>query len=167
MRTGDIDWEEVYDAFIPRIFHFFCYKVGDPLTAEELTSATFEKAWASRRNFRKDRGQIQGWLLGIARHVAGDHFRKPSREVALGEGFDIPADYSVDEDLQRRLDYQKVTKILSTFPERQRELVALKYGAELTNREIASITRLSESNVGTILHRVLGRIRNEWEQDRE
>jgi len=95
------------------------------------------------------------------------HGPRREREVALGEGFDIPADYSVDEDLQRRLDYQNVIKILSAFPERERELVALKYGAELTNREIASITRLSESNVGTILHRVLGRIRNEWEQDRE
>jgi RNA polymerase sigma-70 factor, ECF subfamily len=165
ISVGEIDWEGVYTALLSRIFHFFCYKVGDPQLAEELTAITFEKAWASRGSFREDLGQIPAWLLGIARHVAGDHFRKPSREVALDEAFEISAPSSIDEDLQRRLDFQKVSRILSQFPDRERELVALKYGAEVTNREIARLTGLSESNVGTILHRVVGRLRKEWEQE--
>lgn len=165
MEIEDLNWVEVYDTCLSRIFHFFCYKVGDPQTAEELTAITFEKAWRSRGSFRKDGGKIHAWLLGIARHVAGDHFRKPSREVALDQAFEIPAASSIDEDLQRRLDFQKVSRILAQFPDRQRELVALKYGAELTNREIARLTGLSESNVGTILHRVVARLRKEWEQE--
>jgi hypothetical protein len=48
MRRKDIDWEAVYTSFLPRIFHFFCYKVGDEQIAEDLTSITFEKAWISR-----------------------------------------------------------------------------------------------------------------------
>lgn len=161
----DINWEEVYDAFLPRLFYFFCYKVGDPQVAEELTAVTFEKAWKSRGGFRKDRGQVQAWLFGIARHVAGDYLRKPFREVALEEMPEIPEKYSLDEDLQRQLDFQKVSRILSTFSERDRELISLKYGAEMTNREIARMMSLSESNVGTILSRVVAKLRKEWEQD--
>ncbi len=56
---------------------------------------------------------------------------------------------------------------LNKFPDRERELVALKYGAELTNREIARMTGLSESNVGTILNRVVAKLRNEWEKNHE
>jgi len=155
----------VYDAFLPRLFYFFCYKVGDPQVAEELTAVTFEKAWRSRRGFCKDRGQVQAWLFGIARHVAGDYLRKPFREVALDEMPELSDNPSLDEDLQRQLDFQKVSRILSTFPERDRELISLKYGAELTNREIAGLAGLSESNVGTILSRVVSKLRKEWEQD--
>jgi len=161
----DINWEEVYDTFLSRLYHFFCYKVGDSQVAEELTAVTFEKAWKSRRGFRQDRGQVQNWVFGIARHVAGDYIRKPFHEVALEEIPEIPESNSLDEDLQRQMDFQIVSKILSTFPERDRELISLKYGAELTNREIARLTGLSESNVGTILSRGVTKLRKEWEQD--
>lgn len=46
---------------------------------------------------------------------------------------------------------------------REQELIALKYGAQLTNRKIADIMKLSESNVGTILHRVISQLREQWE----
>jgi RNA polymerase sigma-70 factor, ECF subfamily len=51
------------------------------------------------------------------------------------------------------------------LPEREQELIALKYGADLTNREIARLTGLSETNVGSILYRVVRKLRQRWEQD--
>ncbi|MBK8027516.1 MAG: sigma-70 family RNA polymerase sigma factor [Chloroflexi bacterium] len=47
---------------------------------------------------------------------------------------------------------------------RERELIALKYGAELTNRAIAEVTGLSESNVGTTLHRIIQKLRQQWDE---
>jgi len=55
--------------------------------------------------------------------------------------------------------------MLTQLPVRERELIALKYGGGLTNRVIAKTTGLSESNVGTILHRVVGRLRLQWEDE--
>ncbi len=52
--------------------------------------------------------------------------------------------------------------LLQRLPAREQELVALKYGAEATNRAIAALTGLSESNVGTILHRVVLELRSAW-----
>jgi RNA polymerase sigma-70 factor (ECF subfamily) len=51
---------------------------------------------------------------------------------------------------------------MADLPERDRELLALKYGAGLTNRAIAKATGLSESNVGTIAHRAVDAIRKRW-----
>jgi RNA polymerase sigma-70 factor (ECF subfamily) len=166
-KVEEIDWQDVYNHSLPKIFHYFCYKVGDPIVAEDLSAITFEKAWKSRFNFRKDIGQVQAWLLGIARNVASDHFRNKSREISLEDMAESDFSSSFDDDVQRKLDFQTILAALSQFPDRERELIAMKFGAELTNREIARITGLSESNVGTILHRVINNLRIEWEKNHE
>ncbi|MFZ5910213.1 MAG: RNA polymerase sigma factor [Chloroflexota bacterium] len=167
ISSENIDWEEVYVSCLPRVFHFFCFKVGVLATAEELTSMTFEKAWSCRKNYRQDHGHINAWIIGIARKVAVDYFRQPRREVPLDEAVEIPALIDVEEDVQKKMEFHRLALVLSRLSNRERELIALKYGVELTNREISRITGISESNVGTILHRVVGRIRLEWEQQRE
>lgn len=167
ISSENVDWEEVYISCLPRVFHFFCFKVGVLATAEELTSMTFEKAWSSRKNYRQDRGHINAWIIGIARKVAANYFRQPRREVFLNEAVEIPAPINVEEDVQKRMEFHRLALALSRLSNRDGELIALKYGAELTNREISRITGISESNVGTILHRLVGKIRLEWEQQHE
>jgi RNA polymerase sigma-70 factor (ECF subfamily) len=38
---------------LPKVFHYFGYRVGNTQIAEDLTSITFEKAWKARRNFKR------------------------------------------------------------------------------------------------------------------
>jgi len=80
---------------------------------------------------------------------------------------DYPAPFSLEETAQRRAELARLSILLSHLPNRERDLIALKYGAELTNRQIARLTRLSESNVGTILNRIIRRLRVEWEAEDE
>src|SRR5882762_1388586 len=49
--------------------------------------------------------------------------------------------------------------------ERDRDLVSLKYGAGLTNRVIARHMKLTETNVGTLLHRAVQKLRAGWQQE--
>jgi RNA polymerase sigma-70 factor (ECF subfamily) len=160
----NIDWDEVYTRLLPKIFHYFCYKVGDTAMAEELTAVTFEKAWMSRRNFHKSIGQIHAWMFGIARNVAVDYFRKNKIEISVEEMLELDSGNSVEDDVQSNLDFQTIVAILNRFSVRERDVIAMKYGAELSNREIAQLTKLSESNVGTILNRTVKKIRVEWEK---
>ena len=53
------------------------------MLAEELTSITFEKAWISRKKYKRDLGAFQFWMFGIAQKVAADHFRKGKNEIPL------------------------------------------------------------------------------------
>lgn len=163
---GELDWEAVYAEQLPRVYNFFRYRVGDAALAEDLTATTFEKAWRKRRRYRRDLAAFATWLFAIARRVAIDHFRRPRPEVPLDEAQSEAAPDSVEDAAQRRSDFARLRGLLNALPEREQELVALKYGAGLNNREIAAVTGLSESNVGTILHRAVEKLRAEWETER-
>lgn len=165
MAKNNLNWKRVYERSAARIFHYFCYKVGDTSLAEDLTAITFEKAWMNRANFDKTHGEVGAWIFGIARNVAADHFRGRKDEIPLDDAMASNNTGSCEEQVQAKLDFQCLMQIIGQHEERDRELIAMKYGAELTNREIARLTGLSESNVGTILYRIVKKIRNEWEKN--
>lgn len=166
-RTDEINWEEVYTDQLPRVYNYFRYRFGDDMLAEDLTATTFEKVWRYRLRYRKDLGAFSTWLFTVAKNVARDYLRKKFPAVYLEE---LPAQREAEspEDIVNRIgELNRLNYLLKQLPQRERELVALKYGAGLTNREIARQTGLSETNVGTILHRVVGRLREEWERKNE
>jgi len=161
--ADETDWEARYQEYLPRVYNFFRYRVGDRALAEDLTAATFEKAWRGRERFRRDLSAFSTWLFTIAHRVAIDHFRRKQPQVSL-EVVPEPADpVSLEETVQRNHDFARLNALLSQLTVRERELVAFKYGAGLNNREIARLTRLSESNVGIILYRVVEKLRSEME----
>lgn len=159
-----IDWEAVYRAEMPRIYNFFRYRLGDRDLAEDLTALTFEKAWRHRRRYRHELAKYSTWLYSIARNVATDHLRKHQPAVLDLDALTTVAGGGPDptEAAQWRDDMGRLAALLGTLPHRDADLIALKYGAGLTNRAIAQLTGLSESNVGTILHRVVQKLREVW-----
>jgi RNA polymerase sigma-70 factor (ECF subfamily) len=156
--------EEMIRSMLPRVYRYFAYRIGEGMAAEDLAAETLERAWVGRQRYRPDRGPWQDWVLGIARHLAADHFRRRDPEVQTSAPGPIVNDRPTEDDTERRLEFARVSLLLSRVPARERELVALKYGAGLTNRAIARMTGLSESNVGTILHRLVSRLRRAWEE---
>jgi RNA polymerase sigma-70 factor (ECF subfamily) len=161
-RSEDLDWDGVYREEMPRIYNFFRYRVADRATSEDLTSVTFEKAWRARERYRPDRAGAGTWLLAIARNVARDHFRSARPVVPLE--VEPASDDSPEQALLRDAERTRLLRLVAALPERERELLALKYGAGATNRAIARVTGLSESNVGTILHRVVSALRARWDE---
>lgn len=163
----EIDWEAAYKEYLPRVYNFFRYRMSEESLAEDLTAATFEKAWRGRSRFRRDLSAFSTWLFTIARNVATDHFRRGALDIQLESVRGQAGPDSVEEIVQRNHDFAQLSSILSQLPARERELIAFKYGAGLNNREIARLTRLSESNVGTILNRTVEKLRIEMEVNHE
>ena len=160
-------FEELYHAELPRVYNFFRYRIGDGQLAEDLTSETFEKAWRNRARYRSDLAAFSTWLFTIARRVAQDHFRKPHNEIPLNEISNISDNELMEDTIQQDADFAHLSVLLTRLADRERELVALKYGAGLTNRTIAHLSGLTESNVGVILYRTIQTLRSEWENDNE
>ncbi len=158
-----MDWDALYREHVGRVFNFFRYRVGESATAEDLTATTFEKAWSRRDQFRGDVDGFAGWLYTIARNVAHDYFRKSPSLVTLDAVGQTAAPETLADQVELARDFAALVAALRRLPERERDLVALKYGADLTNREIARQLRLSESNVGTILSRTVQRLRRDLE----
>jgi RNA polymerase sigma-70 factor (ECF subfamily) len=158
-----VDWDAAYREEMPRVFNYFRYRGFERATAEDLTSATFEKAWRARDRYRKDRAAISTWLLAIARNTATDHLRRSRPVASLGET-NVPDQRTPEQEALRGEDLRRLRGLVFELPGREQEILALKYGAGATNRAIATITGLGESNVGTILHRTIGALRARWDE---
>jgi RNA polymerase sigma-70 factor, ECF subfamily len=164
---SDIDWEAVYWQQMPRLYNYFRYRTGDGMTAEDLTSKTLERAWRYRERYRRDLGVFEAWLFQIARNIAADYLRDYVLDLALDAVESLPAQTSVEYEVEQREDAAKLYVLLARLNSVEQELIALKYGAGMTNRAISRIVGLSESNVGTTLHRLIQRLRHEWLQENE
>lgn len=163
VTAAEPDWDAVYAEQLPRVYNFFRYRFGASADAEDLTARTFEKAWRGRHRYRRDVAGFTTWLLSIARNVAIDEYRSKRPHVPLEAAVGVAITGGTPEDaVVRSSDAERLDALLAHLPERDRELLSLKYGAEMTNRAIAKATGLSESNVGTILHRAVQTLRAKW-----
>lgn len=162
VSAKELDWDALYSDQLPRIYNYFRFRVGSDADAEDLTARTFESAWRARERYRQDLAGFATWLFTIAHNVAVDHLRSRRPQVALDAVQEMPADGTPEDDAARDSDLQRLSALAVLLSDREQELIALKYGAELDNRQIAGLLRLSESNVGTILHRAVQTLRRQW-----
>jgi len=159
----DLDWNSVYKDQLPRLYNYFRFRTGREADVEELTARTFEKAWKARDRYRRDLSGFSTWLFGIARNVATDYLRSSRAHLPLDAAHEVAVDSTPEDDAAHRSDIQRLGELAAHLSDRQRELIALKYGAALSNRLIAAVTGLSESNVGTVLQRTVDKLRSQWE----
>jgi RNA polymerase sigma factor (sigma-70 family) len=157
----EIDWNSVVDNELPRLYNYFRYRLGDEGVAEDLTSVVLERAWLKRYRYRKDRAAFSVWLFSIAKNEVIGYLRK--RQVSLPLSMaETASGETIEHRLEQSQDIQQLSHLLAGLSERERELISLKFGADLNNREISTVIGLSESNVGTILSRVLQNLREQW-----
>ena len=162
ISAAEPDWEAVYAEQLPRVYNFFRYRFGNTADIEDLTARTFEKAWRARHRYRRDVASFNTWIMSIARNVGTDHLRARRPWVPLDEAVTVAAAGTPEDQATRASDAERLSELLEQLTSRDRELIALKYGAGLTNRAIARASGLSESNVGTILYRAVQTLRARW-----
>lgn len=160
--TGEADWEALYADHLPRIYNYFRFRLAAGADVEDLTARTFEKAWSARARYRNDLAGFSTWLYRIAQNVCVDHLRARRTHAPLDAAADVVAERTPERDEERRSDLARLAVLTASLPDRERELIALRYGAGLSNRAIAPLVGLSESNVGTILHRAVQALRSQW-----
>jgi RNA polymerase sigma-70 factor (ECF subfamily) len=148
-------FEALYRSCGADVYAYVASLLRDRAAAEDVTALAFERALRRRRSFDRARGSERAWLFGIARNAALDELRRRSRTAALVT--DPPDDaIAGDEDHDRRA---TVRAALASLDPRERELIALKFHAGLSNAEIAKVIGASESAAGTRLHRAVTKLR--------
>jgi len=148
---------------VRRVYAYAAYRLGPGPDAEDVTSETFERALRYRQSFDPKRGTPAAWLVGIARRCVDDYLRGrgievPTDDEALldGVGDPSPADLTI-----LRLD---LAEAVATLGIRDRELIALRYGADLKAKDIAVLLGQSTNAVEVALHRALDRLRGAMQQ---
>ncbi|MBC7228123.1 MAG: sigma-70 family RNA polymerase sigma factor [Thermoflexales bacterium] len=117
----EIDWEAVYDEYLPRVYTYFRYLASSPVVAEDLTATVFEKAWRGRARYRPDRGALSTWLFALAKNVAREHFRRGNREVPLEWAGGLADPAPVEEAVAEQEDRARLVALLEQLPRRERE----------------------------------------------
>jgi RNA polymerase sigma factor (sigma-70 family) len=156
---GVRDFEELYRASRDDVYAYVATLMRDRFAAEDVTALAFERAYRKRASFRPGRGSARAWLFGIARNAALDELRRRSRTTPVDadlvdESAVLPEDEA--EAGARRL---AVRAALGSLHPRERELVALKFFAGLSNAELAAVLGTSETNAGSRLHRAIHKLR--------
>jgi RNA polymerase sigma-70 factor, ECF subfamily len=149
------------DPLIRRVYAYAAYRLGDGPEAEDVTSEVFERALRYRASYDERRGEPLPWLLGIARRCVEDA-REARRRMSPTDASDLdgPSDEDLGGDAVRRL---SLAEAIDRLDERARDLLALRYGADLTARQIGEILELKPNAVDVALHRTLTRLRSELE----
>jgi RNA polymerase sigma-70 factor, ECF subfamily len=152
-------FEELYRKTFPRVYAYVASLLRDRSSAEDVTAQAFERAYRKRGRFSAGRGSPEAWLFGIARNAALDELRRRRRTAPLeAEPGDVWAP-GPEEHAERAFRRDEVRAALASLDPRDRDLVALKFAGGLSNAEIARVLRISESNVGTRLHRAVEKLR--------
>lgn len=157
------DWNTLYQQLLPQVYNFFRYRVTDRMLAEDLTATTFKEAWMSRNRYNENLAGFSTWLFVIARRVAADHFRQHYRqyETTLDEAAYLSHDDSPEELAEHQEIRDQVRHLIGLLPEREQELIALKYGAGMDYAQIAELTGLSPNHTAVIVHRAIQKLRQQ------
>jgi RNA polymerase sigma-70 factor (ECF subfamily) len=155
-----VNLEEIYELHLGRVYGFFAYRVASRHDAEDLTSATFERAVKHAGRFDPRRASPATWLLAIAQNVLTDHYRRGARRPeSLTEVDALDARVAGAPDRPELGVSPELEQALGGLGDREREVVALRFGGDLRGKEIAQLTGLSEANVHQILSRSLRQLR--------
>jgi RNA polymerase sigma factor (sigma-70 family) len=144
---------------IRRVYSYVAYRLGDGPEAEDVTSEVFERALRYRSSYDDSRGGPLPWLFGIARRCVDDALtrRPPLVDAELLE-------QASSEDLEgETVQRIAITHAVERLDERGRELIAMRYGADLTARQIGEVLGLKTNAVEVALHRTMARLRAELE----
>ena len=161
-RYEQIDFANVFESFYKRIYNFNYYRVQNQMIAEDLTSTTFEKAFEKIYTFDSHRSSLEVWLFAIARNVLNDYFRSQKRHPleSLDKVFEtISGDPSLEAYVIANEQKEALLLAVRKLKDKERALIAYKYGAGLKNKEIAAIPGIKEKTIGTNLCRILKKIR--------
>lgn len=172
---GQLDFDELMQTYMPRIYVFVLRLCSDPQLAEDITAETCIKVWKHMDSFDETK-RIDSWIFTIARNTAYDFFRK-RKDVAFSrivQGIDqdqdfeeTVADEAPDAEIifDQKLSQEYLNQVLQTLSLEKRTIVLLHDIEDLTFDEIAAIVHKPPNTVKSIYRRVIQGLRKKMHQN--
>ena len=159
------DFEAWYHDHRSTVFRYVRFRVATREAAEDVTSEVFMKALRSIHRYDENRASPRTWLLRIARNAITDHLRALKRRGSLHVSLDRIPDLVADLPSQeaRVIKQERIQRLLNgsqTLRKADQDILSLRYGAGLSNSEIAEHLGVSNNAVAVRLHRALKRLKD-------
>lgn len=159
-----LDVTRIYEIYVDRVYAFFAYRLALRIDAEDLTAATFERIVRHVDRFDAAKGDVATWVFVIAENVLIDHYRRQGRrdeQTLPDEGERAVAAQLVIVDRPSEGLAPALQEALATLSARERHVIGLRFGGDLSGREIASVLGTTEANAHQMLSRALRRLRQQ------
>ncbi len=159
------NFDEIYKRYYKPVYEFTLKRVTDTAVAEDLTSMVFEKIMKSFDKFQWQGITISAWIFKIARNNIIDYYRKSNKYKKNIPIEDVVFYLESDEKdaistLIADEDNVALYNAIREFEEKDQYLIYYKYFEEKSNKEIAKIMNMTQSNIATRLHRIRKRIKD-------
>ncbi len=167
-KLGDADsFAQLYDGYVERVYRYVYFRVSDDLTAEDLTSQVFLKAWENLDRYQSGSSPFVAWLYTIARNQVIDHYRTHKESVPLDEISALPASgRTVDEQVEARFDLDTMRDALQFLTEEQQQVLILKFIVGMKTDEIAQTIGRKEGAVRALQMRALQTLSKYLEEEK-
>ncbi len=166
-RDGDAAaFSSLYERYVRRVYRYLYSRVGDPADAEDLTSQTFLRALKSMPRYRH-RGRFSAWLFAIAHNQAVDHFRRSRPQGPLEPQTEAGPDSDPSVRVIAALETRNLSERIGMLSEGERELLRLRYVADLSHDEIGKVLHKSAGAVKKSIYRTLARLQQQMENEHE
>lgn len=165
-----IEFEQIYDQYYKRVYNFNYYRTKNQGVTEDLTSLVFEKVITKINTYDKNKSSFEVWLFAIARNNLNDYFRRQKRYPweSLDNVIEMSSnEYSPESKVIEDEEKIQLLKAVDKLKEKEKTIIAYKYGAGLKNKEIASLMKMKEKTIATRLYRILQKIRRNLEESEE
>lgn len=157
------EFSELYNQYFPKVFAYVYGRVQDKEVSLDIVSDVFEKAYIKKKSLRSA-DSFGSWLFTIARNEVSSHWRKekPAAKAAQEAAWEKEIHHQPrgpEDTLIHKERLTALAELVKNLPKREQEIIALKFDAELTNREIANVLSTSEVNVRVTIFRALRKLR--------
>ena len=160
-QLDDLAFDALFRESAADVHGYAISLLGSRAAAEDVTALAFERLYRARARLDHGRGTPRAWLFAIARNAALDELRRRQRQPQSELPRELSDERETEGPFEQIARRAAVRDALAALPLREREVVLLKFHGQLSNSELAKALDVSESNVGTRLHRALTRLREE------
>jgi len=156
--------EDWYSREMTRLYNYIVFRVTYEEEADDIVAVVCDRSLKRLHQYDPKRGSFSAWMFGIARNVMNDYFRDLARQADDVSLESLPAVQGRGDSPEERLiqaeRFQQVILLFEHLSENEREVLGLRYGSDLKYQEIAEVMGISSDNVGVLLHRALGKLRD-------
>ena len=148
--------EQIHDLYYVPVFRYIAFRINEPQTAEDLTSEVFIRLLSALRDHTAPKNTLRGWLYSVASRVVKDHYRKQYRrqQSSLDDSFPSPAD-GPDQKVESMLTNEYLRQAVTELTEEQQQVIALRFGYEMSIRDVAQTTGKSEGAIKMLQARAI------------
>lgn len=160
----------IYENHAPAILAYLLRRLGSREDAEDILLEVFTVVLEKETFLRQDNSSLRSWLLTIARNKVVDHYRRAGRSphvplADVEEKIYESEEHEPEQVFLRQEIYKQLRTHVRELPEKQQEILQLRFGEGLRCAEIAQIVGRSERAARTLLYRALKRLRNLYDNE--